>query len=292
MSDAQQEHALAVERLVPRLAALRIELCPQHMSENCFWKIYFILLHPRLSKDDAQLLSTPQIVEARAMLAHELKNRTKGQSESVHSGSGASYLDKTAGSGTYDLSGSAELAQKDTLSVPSCEQPESVPLKTSALEFAPADSETEKHPVQSTEMQAVDKSVIKEEPVEMAKHKKSTFDSSHEVVEVKFEDHDDDWLKEENSEMVGVSGSTMHLGNDEDVSFSDLEEEDDDIPTSYKKVTSGSDSSTKDSRDWVQLTGDAVKDIKPVGSQQQVSAPAPKTKESNDWLDFDDIGEM
>lgn len=61
MSDAQQEHALAVERLAPRLAALRIELCPGHMSEGCFWKIYFVLLHSRLNKHDAELLSTPQV---------------------------------------------------------------------------------------------------------------------------------------------------------------------------------------------------------------------------------------
>ncbi|KQK13392.1 hypothetical protein BRADI_1g09847v3 [Brachypodium distachyon] len=60
MSDAQQEHALAIEHLAPRLAALRIELCPVHMSEECFWKTYFVLLHPRLSKHDAELLSTPQ----------------------------------------------------------------------------------------------------------------------------------------------------------------------------------------------------------------------------------------
>ncbi|CAA6663028.1 unnamed protein product [Spirodela intermedia] len=60
MSDPQQEHAFAVEQLVPRLAALRIELCPGHISEGCFWKIYFVLLHPRLSKHDAELLSTPQ----------------------------------------------------------------------------------------------------------------------------------------------------------------------------------------------------------------------------------------
>jgi hypothetical protein len=61
MSDAQQEHALTIEHLAPRLAALRIELCPIHMSEECFWKIYFVLLHPRLNKNDAELLSTPQV---------------------------------------------------------------------------------------------------------------------------------------------------------------------------------------------------------------------------------------
>lgn len=61
LSDAQHEHALAIERLAPRLAALRIELCPGYMSEGCFWMIYFVLLHPRLSKQDAELLTTPQV---------------------------------------------------------------------------------------------------------------------------------------------------------------------------------------------------------------------------------------
>jgi len=63
MSDAQQEHALAVERLSPRLASLRIELCPGYMSEDCFWKIYFVLVHPRLSKHAADILSTPDVSE-------------------------------------------------------------------------------------------------------------------------------------------------------------------------------------------------------------------------------------
>ena len=61
LSDAQQEHALAVEHLAPTLAALRIELCPGHMSESHFWKIYFVLVHPRLDKHDAELLSTPEV---------------------------------------------------------------------------------------------------------------------------------------------------------------------------------------------------------------------------------------
>lgn len=61
LSDIQQEHALAVERLAPRLGALRIELCPGYMSEGCFWMVYFVLLHPRLNKQDAELLSTTQV---------------------------------------------------------------------------------------------------------------------------------------------------------------------------------------------------------------------------------------
>jgi len=62
MTDAQQDHALAVESLAPELADLRIELCPSHMSEGCFWKIYFVLLHPKLRKDDAEILSTAQVI--------------------------------------------------------------------------------------------------------------------------------------------------------------------------------------------------------------------------------------
>lgn len=61
MSDVRQEHALAVEQLVPRLAALRIELCPNHMSERCFWKIYFMLVYPRLDEKDAEMLFSPQV---------------------------------------------------------------------------------------------------------------------------------------------------------------------------------------------------------------------------------------
>jgi len=61
LSDAQQEHALAVEHLAPSLAALRMELCPGYMSDGNFWKIYFVLVHPRLSKSDADILSTPQV---------------------------------------------------------------------------------------------------------------------------------------------------------------------------------------------------------------------------------------
>ncbi|XP_044444363.1 uncharacterized protein [Triticum aestivum] len=68
LSDTQYEHALAIERIVPSLSYLRTELCPTNMSEACFWKIYFVLLHSKLNKQDAELLSTAQILEAREEL--------------------------------------------------------------------------------------------------------------------------------------------------------------------------------------------------------------------------------
>ncbi|WCJ31481.1 BSD domain-containing protein [Euphorbia peplus] len=302
MSDAQQEHALAVERLAPRLAALRIELCPGYMSEGCFWKIYFVLLHPRLSKEDAELLSTPQIVEARAMLSYELKNQNTGPKPGG------------TGSGTFGSQESADLPHEVSLSVPSSDYSEPVPSKKPVYEGPPVTAsektpdyesipsgskdeiESEKHPIQSTEIQIVDKAVVEESSVNHYQNQHIPITTSK-VLEEKYDDTDD-WLKEEHSETVGTSGSAMPIENDEDVSFSDLEEDDDeDVPTSYKKVISISDASTKDSRDWVELSkssGDSVKDVKSVNMKQtgQVSAHNSEPKESNDWLDVEDIDVM
>jgi hypothetical protein len=84
MSDAQQEHSLAIEHLAPRLAALRIELCPIHMSEECFWKIYFVLLHPRLNKRDAELLSTPQVKFSLLLILYYLHSMVNFFPENWH----------------------------------------------------------------------------------------------------------------------------------------------------------------------------------------------------------------
>ncbi|KAI4321477.1 hypothetical protein MLD38_034850 [Melastoma candidum] len=81
MSEAQQEHVLAIESFSPRLRALRIELCPCHMSESYFWKVYFVLLHSRLDKHDSEILSTPQVMEARALWMQELHKQTKMESD-------------------------------------------------------------------------------------------------------------------------------------------------------------------------------------------------------------------
>lgn len=285
LSDAQQEHALAVEHLAPRLAALRIELCPGYMSEGSFWKIYFVLLHPRLGRRDAELLSTPEIVKARASLTHELQNRKEVKPDQEGSKSDTSY--------SKDMS----TLHEESLYVPSDVQFESVTLeKTTLPSSKSADSETEKHPVLSNEIQIIDKSVIEEGPKNQTKDQNLHSVSASSVAEAKDEDDGDDWLKEESSEIVGSSGNTIPIENDEDVSFSDLEEDDGDVPTSYKKMTYCSDSSTKDSRDWVQLgrsSADSTKDIDCVTIERagsgQVSVHNSDTKESNDWLDVDDI---
>ncbi|CAA7034642.1 unnamed protein product [Microthlaspi erraticum] len=249
MSDAQYEHAMAVERLAPSLASLRIELCPEYMNENCFWRIYFVLLHPKLNKHDALLLSTPQVLEARAMLSLELQKRNKLPVEAESS--------------------EAHAAAVEPLDVPYNPSPEPPATVKESLDF-----ETEKHQIESKEIQVVDKSVIEERNTSTA--------SSSRFVNAQVEDEErddtDDWLNDgETSESVsGMEGreTTKHpLGEDEeeDVSFSDLEEGDDegDVAVSYKKVTDS------DSPEWVQLKDSKTSQLKE------------NRESSNDWVDVD-----
>ncbi|GAB4846864.1 hypothetical protein Ancab_025872 [Ancistrocladus abbreviatus] len=102
-------------------------------------------------------------------------------------------------------------------------------------------------------------------------------------------------IPEETSEIGGVSGTTMPLGNDEDVSFSDLEDDEGDVPSSYKKITY-SDSSVKDSRDWVQLGSGSTYSSKDAGATNiehpetgTMSGNSYENKVSSDWLGFDDL---
>ncbi|KAL0350477.1 UNVERIFIED_CONTAM: hypothetical protein Sradi_4196900 [Sesamum radiatum] len=317
MSDAQQEHALAVERFAPRLAALRIELSPEYMSESCFWKIYFVLVHPRLVKEDAELLSTPQfstlvsmyifgegtvssvflltyislgkllisitapaqIVEARALLAHELKNRNTARPEDLSE------------KRSLDPEGNAISRPEEHLSVPSPVIPESEHDKASDVNISTSTAistpEIVKYPVERNEVQIVDKPVIEENDAGQVKDPYSESGPSN-VYEKKDEDDADDWLKEETSEIGGAVGNIIPVENEDDVSFSDLEEDDGDIPMSFRKSNYSSD---KDSRDWVQLgksPSDNSKNIDVKHSDKE-NANDNETEGSNDWLDVDDI---
>lgn len=223
-------------------------------------------------------------MKARASLTYELQNRAKAKPE--------------LGDSTHSK-GLSRSPSEESLSGTSTIPTESVSLDKGILPSdkftSSTDLETEKYPVASTEIQIIDKSVIEEGPKKQGDQIAHSASTAR-IAEEKDEDDGDDWLKEESSEMVGSSRNSAPIENDEDVSFSDLEDEDGDVPTSYKKVTYGSDSSTKDSRDWVQLgrsSADSTKDTDCVSIERagsgQVSVHNSETKESNDWLDVDDI---
>uniref|UniRef100_A0A7N0V053 BSD domain-containing protein n=1 Tax=Kalanchoe fedtschenkoi TaxID=63787 RepID=A0A7N0V053_KALFE len=286
MSDAQQEHALAVERLVPELAALRFELCPEYMSDDLFWKIYFVLVHPRLAKHDADVISTPQILETRAMLTQELKNQRETAVESEILEGDASFRKEEGAS-----------SPETSLSITSNTQPETLPSHLSTSEPAPTSASarpTESYADSIKDVQVANKSVVLEEaPKTVPQTQKSRPD----VPSTSYADEDDGdyWLKEETTEAgtgSGIGIINIPITNDEDVSFSDLEEDEDDdagVPTGTK-ATYGSDSSTK-SRDWVQLSrssSDSAKENKLPDGKHNGSP----NKEANDWLNIEDIDEM
>ncbi|KAL6498186.1 hypothetical protein OROGR_028583 [Orobanche gracilis] len=270
LSDAQQEHTLAVERLAPRLAALRIELCPGFMSESCFWTIYFVLLHPRLNKQDAELLSTPQVVKARALLGHELKNQNSTKPEDL---SGVKSLDEEE---------IEKYRQEEPLSVPSPIVSENESNKASALNIGTstplATTEIVKNSVEMDETRTVDNPISEENEAGQIKNQYLKSISLN-VSGEQDEDDADDWLKEETTEASGAAGEHVEIPieNEDDVSFSDLEDDDGEVPTNYIKSSYSSD---KDSREWVQLGN---------SSSDKESGDAHDIKESNDWLDIDDV---
>lgn len=224
MSDAQKEHALAIQHFAPRLAALRIELCPFHMSENYFWKIYFVLLHSRLNKLDADILSTPQVMEARAMWMQELHKQRKPESN---------WFERS----TSYMNDHENVLQEDLVPTSSCRTPEIMSPRMYAAEPTTStmttDCETEKHPIESTEVQFIDKAVIVEKQV-VAEDKNLLVGRSSKIQIPNYEDDYDDW-PDEDSDLGRQNETAICVGNEDDISFSDLED-DDSVPMNPKVV--------------------------------------------------------
>ncbi|KAM3311383.1 hypothetical protein ACQJBY_031822 [Aegilops geniculata] len=286
ISDAQQDHALAVESMAPELADLRIELCPSHMSEGCFWKIYFVLLHPKLTKEEAELLSTPQILEAREKLSQNSQHHTKLESNedtvaltfsnadgtvpmpvevvSVLKDQNASGRPTALCNVDYSIFESVplEALAKDTVSdagavssdkISSGVPVQLMPVLRDATEFSqsrmeetihtpskePATEFSQSSIEEKTPDPVTDDAVANEQcvpfvdsaPSEEDQHKWPLSDLSEQsrVVIQKAhsddcDDDEDEWL-EENTDGPGSTHIPI-VGDDEDISFSDLEEDD------------------------------------------------------------------
>ncbi|GJN14900.1 hypothetical protein PR202_gb01776 [Eleusine coracana subsp. coracana] len=152
LSDSQYMHALTIEHVVPSLPDLKVQICSTDMSEACFWKIYFVLLHSRLSKQDAELLSTPQILEAREELLQSLQAKNKQGS-------------KGHGRATENMNASSPPAEEKVI------EPSSVQDKDGTSEISSFEEPTsyitpvepEKFPPSTTDVEIIDKSVIEEQ---------------------------------------------------------------------------------------------------------------------------------
>ncbi|KAF8715823.1 hypothetical protein HU200_026775 [Digitaria exilis] len=212
LSDAQYVHALSIEHLVPGLSDLKIQICSTDMTEACFWKIYFVLLHSKLNKQDAELLSTPQILEAREQLLQSLRAQNKRGSKFPGESS-----DFAAPAEERVIQPSSIQDKAGTSEVSSFEEPSS--------DIMP-ERESEKFSVSTTDEEIVDKSVIEEELAVKNDSRTSAVESK-----LRFEtdeDEVDEWPDDEPAEEVGAASHRTSLGREEDVSFSDLEDDEDD----------------------------------------------------------------
>ncbi|KAG6662526.1 hypothetical protein CIPAW_03G249000 [Carya illinoinensis] len=217
MSDAQREHASTVERLAPSLAALRAKL-QSYMSEERFWIIYFILLLPRLSEHDFELLSTSKIVESRDALLKKLQKNAQVENDNRK---------------TLDKSQDGCMASK----------PEG-------------------------------KNVLSEEEA-------STGIISA-GVEMDDEQNTEKWLEDEPID-TGTTLRTQNKLEHEDLSFSDLEEDDNDLSNRLSGLNSVEEtkvSSPRGCNDWVQLKGSPESLVG--GGQQKAVHSNPQDKDSED----------
>lgn len=92
------------------------------------------------------------------------------------------------------------------------------------------DHEHEKHPVESNEMPFEDKSVIEEKPVSNTEDKHHLVGPSTKISIPTFEDDEIDWPEDDDSVFGDYSGAAICVENEDDISFSDLEDFDDKIP--------------------------------------------------------------
>ncbi|VAH21098.1 unnamed protein product [Triticum turgidum subsp. durum] len=221
LSNAQYVHALSMEHLVPSLSDLKVQICSTDMSEACFWKIYFVLLHSKLNKQDAELLSTPQILEAREELLQSLQANNKRGSE-------------TTGESSKNANESSAPAEEKVIE-PSIIQDKEVSIsEVRSFEEPTSDItpeiEAEKFPVPTTEVEIVDKSVIEEELLSVKDKIKAPLVESRLHADTD-EDEVDEWPDDDSAEepeAVAAASNRASLGREEDVSFSDLEDDDDD----------------------------------------------------------------
>ena len=178
-----------------------------------------------------------QVMAARAKWMQELQNHTTADSEWY-------------GRSTLSLKESTDFLHEDIVSVSSfgahCEDTlvETFPSQSTAFSF-PTAFETEKHPVESSELKFVDKPVIEEKPMVKTEDKNLTVGPSSNFLVKNHEDDDDDW-PEEDFDFNEYNGTSINVGNEDDISFSDLENDDFQAPTRLKIVSKDSEKSTKD----------------------------------------------
>lgn len=215
-----------------------------------------------------------QIVQARAMLLQDLRS-TKTNTD-VSSATSLTSVEEGEQHEPAVREEGKVIISSETL-------PSTSPQAEDVFVSIPVvDVETEKHPVESTEVKIIDKSVVIEEDPPVQSKSKDLQADVYSVLKQKDVNYEDDWLEDETGEASGSVENAVPLGNDEDVSFSDLEEDDDHgIETQTKAISESTPTQVKESRGWVQLNKNQGIPVK------KTNSTSPQNKD--DWLNVDEV---
>lgn len=212
MSDAQRDHISAVEHLVPSIRDLRIHL-HHYLGDSQFWMIYFILLLPRVSEHDFELLSTPKIIETRNVLLQKLQDNRTAQANN------------------------------------------------------------------SSTQASTEKEV-------------SEIVSATQGLEIDDEENTERWLDDTDIDSGISVNNQQKIEHEEDVSFSDLEDDGDDLPSRLSAASAGHEVkaiSLTGSNDWIKLNDSFENRGNVEKARQSTSREKDSEGESSDWLAVDEF---
>lgn len=195
----------------------------------------YIFLEWNLSTTELRLLIVLnyhylQLAAARSLWMQELQKRLKPESFQIRSST--LYAKESSCLHDDDFDPYSPRFRKFTDSLTSAFEPATC---------AATEPEVEKYTVVSSDSPTVDKSVIREDSVTQTREKEAVAGPSYKGSVQQFDD-DDSWLEQQSVD--GYCGPTIFFGTDDDVSFSDLED-DCTMPMKSKSPLNNSDISTK-----------------------------------------------
>ncbi|KAK7832617.1 hypothetical protein CFP56_026238 [Quercus suber] len=274
MSDVQKEHASTVEHLAPSLAALRLKL-QSYMSEEQFWIIYFILLLPRLSEHDFELLSTSK---ARIFFLYLVKI--------IYMSFPIFILCK-------------KLPFQTNVSLLKFVSLQILEARDVLLQKLQKNAQLENENSKTLDRSQDSSKVSKPQGENMQSDLKvDSTDIRRAEVAMDDEGNTEKWLEEEDIE----TGTSVHAQNkveheedhEEDVTFSDLEDDDNDLSNrlSCLSLKQQKEGHSNGCSDWVQLNRSPETQCghgQQKEGQSNIQDKDSEGEDSNDWLTVDDF---
>ncbi|MGI4370243.1 BSD domain-containing protein, partial [Klebsiella pneumoniae] len=93
LTEWQQKHASLVLTTVQEISRLRYELCPRHMKDANFWRIYFTLVSTHVSPYEKQYVEEIQLKEAEKIKDDKVNQTSIANQKSMTSTSSSAEQD-------------------------------------------------------------------------------------------------------------------------------------------------------------------------------------------------------